>query len=133
MVTWFQHFTTKGFDSMCQAFGMQTIALRHGLTTVITPTPIVDYLQSEATGEPTALDGNEALETWKATIPIDTLLSVFGSQSAWEAAVAHNQVWYTTYPNQTAWITVRTIGDPVRDRASGRVEIRLVADGIAQN
>lgn len=129
-MTWFQSFTGKSFDAMCSAFGMNTIALRHGAATLITPNPIVEYLGPMSSDEPDPLNVGEYTEAWKITIPEDTLLAVFGSRSAWEAAVAHNQLWYTTVPNDTAWIAVRTVGDPKRDRASGRIELMLHARGI---
>jgi hypothetical protein len=127
-MTWFQSFTTKSFDSMCSAFGMNNIQLRHE-STVISPTPIVEYNGPQTTGEANALDTQEYLESWTATIPEDTLLAVFGSRAAWESAIGHNQMWWTTYPGDTVWLPVRTVGDPKRDRASGRIEITLFGRG----
>lgn len=128
-MTWFQSFTTKSFDALCSAFGMNNIQLRHGVATVITPTPIVEYNGPQSTSEANPLDSQEYVESWTATIPEDTLLSVFGTVTAWESAVGHNQVWFATYPNGATWIPVRTVGDPKRDRASGRIEIKLFGRG----
>lgn len=128
MSTFFQSFNGAFFDRLCSSFGMNNIRLRHGTTEII-PTPIVEFNGPRSTNEPDPMSQPEYTETWTATIPEDTLLAVFGNRSAWEEAIGHNQVWYATYPGCCEWMGCRTVGDPRRDRASGRIEITLHGRG----
>lgn len=122
--------TGTSADRLFNTLQIRPIRLRYGARE-ITPTPLIEYLGPTPLSEiGSELGGSESFAMWRVSIPVDTLLAVFGgSESAFLVALQPNQLW-EVLPNATeGWVTCRTF-EAYQVDASERYGFRLARLGF---
>lgn len=117
----FGYGATKFFNGL----GYNTCKLRHpesGVT--FADNPQIDYQGVSAPADlgPSQINELGVVEAWFITISREQLIAELGTTinpssglPAWEDAVQANRLWEVTRPQESAFIQVRTEGDPKQD------------------
>ena len=120
-----------GSDGLFNRLGTRLHDVRYGEALVITPRPQVTYLGPKSTGDFSSdLSPSESLDTWQVLLTRTTMLSNFGTEQAFLAAIHGNVLWYVRRHASEGWISVRSYGTPAIDSAES-YQITMKALGFS--